>query len=105
MTRAFLAFRIAVAALLVVALGDWPYAYFTVLRVLTTVAAIEVCVVARSQAKYSWLLPFAAISILWNPLFPVRFGRDAWILLDLLAAVLFAASVTQVRATCTSANA
>lgn len=97
MSRAFLIFRLLTAALLLLALWNWPYGYYSVLRVCASIAAIEVFWVALEQGRRAWLLPFAAIFILWNPVAQIHLPRGAWQVLDVAAAMLFVLSVPLVR--------
>jgi hypothetical protein len=97
MHRAFLIFRLGCAALLLLALANWQYAFYSLLRVCTTLAAFEVCWLAYGQKRPSWLIPFGAIVILWNPLAPIHLPRVTWSVLDVAAAILFVVSVSKVR--------
>jgi hypothetical protein len=84
---------VAAAILLVVALGDHPYGYFTFLRWSVSVAAIVVAWVAWSSRTQpaTWL--FVGIAILFNPIAPVYMSRDNWSAIDIVAAVCFLASL------------
>lgn len=99
MNRIFLLFRAATVLLLVAGIWDWSYSYYSLLRVATTFAAIEVCWVAVSLRKEAWLLPFAAVVVLWNPLAPVHLPKQTWRILDATAAVLLACSIKAVART------
>jgi hypothetical protein len=97
MNRTFLWFRICVAATLVAAVGEWPASFYALVRVATTVAAVEVAWVAYTRKQPQWVLPFASAAILWNPIRQIRLPQDTWRILDLIAAALFALSLLYVR--------
>lgn len=87
------------AVMLLGAIGYWPYGYYTVLRWVTCAAAI-----AAALGGYTFKIPWAIwsfgfIAILFNPLIPVHLSRDLWQLMDIAAAVLFAAAALLVRRT------
>jgi hypothetical protein len=88
---------VAAAAMLIVALGQHPYGYYTFLRWSVTVAALVVAWVAwNSTAQWAtWL--FVGIAILFNPLAPVYLTRDQWRPIDIVAAVCFLGSLALQR--------
>lgn len=87
--------RIIAAGMLLLALFDWPYAYYQALRVVVTVCAIlEIVQVHRAaisqNSKTVWTLLFAAVAVIFNPVAPLYLSRDIWRGIDLGAAVVFA---------------
>ncbi len=80
--------RIAAAAACLVALGDWPYAYYQLLRWLVAGVAGASAWAAFEQGRTSWAWTLVAVAVLFNPLVPVHFDRDAWRVLDPATAVL-----------------
>jgi hypothetical protein len=84
---------IAAALLLVVALGQHPYGYYTFLRLAVCVAAIVVAWVAwNSNAQWAtWV--FAGVAILFNPLAPVYLQRSTWRPIDVGCALAFLGSL------------
>lgn len=75
------------ALLLVVAVGDHPYGYYTFLRWATTCAAIWLAVIASQNNKESWLLFLIPTALLFNPLVPVFLTKETWTPINLLVAV------------------
>lgn len=69
---------------------DMPFGYYGFLRVLVTVAAIWVAIVAGQQKKTFWVVVFASIAVLFNPLFQVTATKAFWTIPDVLCLILFA---------------
>lgn len=84
---------VAAATLLLVALGQHPYSYYTFLRWAVCAAAAFVAWLAwHSTAEWAtWL--FVGIAILFNPLVPIYMTRAHWRPVDILCATVFAASL------------
>lgn len=84
---------VASAILLLVALGDHPYGYYTFLRWAVTSAAVLVAVVAQRSTSQWATWPFAGIAILFNPIAPVYMSRQSWRPIDIICAIGFLASL------------
>ena len=81
---------LASAVLLVAALGDHSYSYYTFLRWVVFMSAGMVAWVAWQTEVQPATFQFAAIAILFNPLAPVTMDKDTWGLIDVICAGLFA---------------
>lgn len=85
---------IASALLLIIALGEHQYGYYTFLRwaVCATAVWTVVCI-ARAEApsglKGTLILICTAIALLFNPLTPIYLERSTWAIWDTLVAVVF----------------
>ena len=77
------------AAMCFIAIGDHPYAYYTLLRVVTFVAALVGLLVAwKAQAVWAmWM--FGVIALLFNPIVRVHLTKDIWQVVDALAGLAF----------------
>lgn len=90
-----MAFHIVSATMLLMALLDMPYSYYTLLRIVVTISAGVHCwfVLTREDAgKISNRLHvavFSAIGILFNPIIPIYLDREVWQIIDVAVAVLF----------------
>lgn len=85
---------VAAAALLVLALADLPYGYYSFLRLAVTVAAVWIAVEAARSSAVGWAVAAGAVAVLFNPVFPIWLSKSAWAPLDLLsAAVLLCAGL------------
>lgn len=85
--------RVTAAALLLLALANMPYGYYSFLRVAVTVAAVEVVWSAMRHRQWLWIAPFLVVAVLWNPLVVIHASRASWRWLDAGAAVLFLVSL------------
>ena len=78
------------AIMLLVALGDMPYGYYTLLRWIICGAFLLLLVQEHRLAGgvSVWLVLFAPLAILFNPLAPVHMTREAWAPIDAGSALL-----------------
>ena len=79
----------AVAALLLLALADMPYGYYTFLRLVVTVFAgcLAYNAFKANDKNYAWL--FGAVALLFNPIIKVPLDRDIWAIIDLGLGIYF----------------
>lgn len=88
---------IASALLLVIALGQHPYGYYTFLRWAVCLTAFLVAWVAF-ESDHRWAIwPFVVIAILFNPMAPVYLDRSTWKPIDIACAAAFLGSVALAR--------
>jgi hypothetical protein len=75
--------------ILFLALGQWPYGYFILLRWVVTAGAIIVAINAFDK-NIDWAkVVFLFIAILFNPIVPVHLSREIWIPIDVVVGVMF----------------
>jgi hypothetical protein len=84
-------FLIMASALLLFAVADLPYGYYTFLRIAVFGAFIFSAITYIDSNKFLTIV-FALGAILFNPLIPVHMDKEEWIVIDISAAV-FSASV------------
>ncbi len=85
------------AAMLVGALGQWPYGYYILLRWVVTSVAILVAVLALTWQR-TWVVPvFTLVAILFNPIVPVHLSRSTWQPIDIGTAVIFVLAAILVK--------
>ena len=82
---------VAPAVLLVAALFPWPYGYYGLLRLAVFVVSAWI---AYEQWRFDdavsgWVVAFAGVALLYNPIFPVHLTREIWSVLNIVTAVLF----------------
>ena len=71
------------------AIAEWPYGYYTFLRWITCIASILVLFQAFEK-NIDWAkIIFIVITILFNPLAPIYLSRSTWIPLDIITAIIF----------------
>ena len=77
------------ALMLLLALGDLPYGYYTLLRFVVCGAAVLLAIQdAQLRGGISaWTVALAATALLFNPLIPVHLSRDAWAPIDMSLAL------------------
>lgn len=82
----------SLAVLLLVALGEHPYGYYTFLRWAVTIGALVVAWVGwQRQHPVVWL--FVGIAALFNPIAPVYLNRQTWRPIDVAVALCFLGSL------------
>ena len=75
--------------------GEW----FLLIRFVVAILALIVGWFAI-QARHWWWVPvFAAIAVLWNPIFPFAFDGPVWTAAQPVAAVLFLVAGATIRTT------
>lgn len=85
---------IAIAVLLLAGL-DWPYGYYTFLRWIVCAAACWTCwLTFTAPSSIRWIgWPFVVMVLLFNPIAPIHLDRETWRVIDIVAALVFAAAV------------
>jgi len=77
------------AAMLLGALGHWPYGYYQLLRFVTCGVAVYVAYMAYSWQKIWAVWLFGFVALLFNPLIPIHLSRELWQPIDIVCAALF----------------
>lgn len=80
------------AALLVVALADLPYGFYTVLRLIVCGTAAYGAWMASETDRTFWTFLLGGIALLFNPVVPVYLDRSVWAVLDLGSAAVLGRS-------------
>jgi hypothetical protein len=79
-----------IVALLAAASTRWPYFVYVLLRVLICTASAYLGSKRYQERRTPWVWTFAAIALLFNPVFPVRITRPDWRVVNMLGAIFFA---------------
>jgi hypothetical protein len=88
--RTALAPGILAAIVLLAGLALLDSSAFFWIKTVTAILAAIVCVYAWQSKQWWWLLPLAAIIVLWNPIWPIDLHRDTiWLVLQYVAVILF----------------
>lgn len=78
------------AAALFLGLASLPIGYYTFLRIFVTIGAVSVIVTEYRSGFSFWLVSFAIIGVLFNPLMPIYLhDKNYWIPLDIISGILF----------------
>ncbi len=85
--------------LLVGAVAQLPYGYYTFVRIVTCgcVALLAVVGFRERPSSQSWSIMLSLIAILFNPILPIHLNRSAWFFLDLGTAGVFVAHLIFIR--------
>lgn len=85
--------RIAAIAMLLWALGEHSYGYYTLVRwvVFGVAGYLSFSAARRAAAGWAWL--FGVTALLFNPLWPVLLGREIWRVVDLVVAAVLVISL------------
>jgi hypothetical protein len=73
----------------ILALFEMPYDFYVLLRGLVSISAAFLGVFALLRSKPVWLLLAVPAFIFWFPLFGFTMAREAWAVLNVLAAIGF----------------
>jgi uncharacterized membrane protein len=84
--------RIGAVGLLIWALDDHSYGYFTFLRIIVCCVAAYCAVLASEQQKDSWTWILGGIAVLFNPIIPLHMDRETWKLIDTIVAIVLLVS-------------
>ncbi|MDD3488050.1 MAG: hypothetical protein PHH35_01730 [Candidatus Pacebacteria bacterium] len=83
--------------LLAIPSGIWPYWYYIFLRWVVAGIALFVLSIAYEVKKGKWVWIMGGLALLFNPLTPTHLSKEAWVILDLIAAGLFFVSIFKIR--------
>lgn len=83
--------QVCAAALLLVALADWPYGYYQFLRLAVCAAAAFCAWFAWRERQPLWVIGMVGLVLLFNPIHTVHFRRGEWALIDVVVALVFLA--------------
>jgi len=75
----------------------WPYSYFQILRWVVAMVAIYNAIRANKLNKVQWVYTMGAIAILFNPLFPIHFEKETWVVLDLIVSIIMFISIAKIN--------
>ncbi len=79
------------------ALGDWSYGYYQLLRVAVTAYAVWIAWQAFDERRKTWAWTFVFIAILYNPFIKIALDRDTWVFVNLATAAIIAVELWRFR--------
>ena len=98
------ALAIGAAVMLVIALADLPYGYYTLLRIVVCGVALYGAYIASTSKATEWVIPLGIIALVFNPLIPIYLSREIWAVVDVLTAGSLIASAVAERKWATTSN-
>lgn len=84
------------AALLILALADLPYGFYTFLRLVVCGTAAFGAFAAYVTDRGAWVIVLGLLALLFNPVFPVYLDRGTWAFMDIITAVALVISAYQI---------
>ena len=78
-----------VAGLLFIGALNMPYGYYRLLRIIVTISSGIFCFKFHEQNNMNMVYLFGFIAILFNPLIPIYFDKDTWVIIDIVAGGIF----------------
>jgi len=76
------------ASMLVLALLQLPYGYYTLLRLVVCLTAAIIAFQSWPKHK-AWATAFGLVALLFNPLVIVSFDRETWAPIDAVVATMY----------------
>lgn len=89
----FRKFQIGLIVALLIALGNCPYDYYTLLRVSVCAVSLYGVSIARSKQDLRWTWAFSIVALVYNPILPIHLQRATWQMLNLGTIVFFIVSL------------
>jgi hypothetical protein len=77
--------------MLLLAIGQWPYGYYMLLRVIVLAAGLVLAglIYQRMKSFTIWIGLFLVVVIVFNPFVPLHLTRGVWTIPNVLAAIIF----------------
>ena len=79
---------IAGAMLLLAIPSMWPYGYYQLLRWVVSVVGISNAYQTYKLKLNGWMITMVAVAILFNPIAPLTFSKETWVIFDLVVAII-----------------
>ena len=83
--------------LLAIPKGLFPYGYYNLLRIVVCGTGTFLVVVAHRQKNIKWTWIMAIIAFVFNPILPLHLGKEIWVMIDVVAGVIFLISIFSLR--------
>ena len=89
--------RVIAALMLLIALGDHPYAYYQLLRWVVCGVSAYGALTAYERKDTVWTWLFGVTAVVFNPIMPFYLDRETWQVLDIAAALILLVSLAAFR--------
>ena len=80
--------ELTTAAILLLCFIPMPYGFYTIVRIITTIVSIYLSLGYYSVGKKNLAITFGVIALLFQPLIKIALGREIWLIVDSIVAVL-----------------
>lgn len=81
------------SVMLIAGVGARSYVFYQLLRWVVSLAACWRAYIASKHKSRYWVLGFLIVAIIFNPIAPIRFGKDVWMIVDVSVAIFFTISI------------
>ena len=85
--------KLTLAVLFFVCLANMPYSYYEFIRFIALVAFIYLSYKSYEEGNKSLCFIYAALAILFQPLFKIYLGRTLWNIVDVIVALFLIATI------------
>lgn len=75
----------------------WNYGYYILLRWVVSISTVFSVWVAYNLKKIVWVILMGMITLLFNPIIPIHLGKETWVMIDLIVAIIFLISIFKIR--------
>ena len=83
--------------LLAIPRGLFPYGYYNLLRLVVCGTGIFLAVISYQQKDTKWSWTMGVIAFIFNPIFPMHFGKEIWVGIDIIVAIIFSVSIFKIK--------
>lgn len=83
--------------LLLLALLPMPYGYYTLVRICIFLYSGFLAYKAWQEQIQLWVWIFGFIAVLFNPIIPIYLNRELWAVIDIVVAIVFFISISQLK--------
>mgnify|MGYP001000638762 FL=1 len=91
--------RLIAAILLLVAIADFDYGFYMLLRFIICAISVYLAYNAAKGGAEHWVWIFGIIAALFNPFLPVHLNKGLWKIIDSAAAFIFLFSFIKYKTT------
>ena len=88
---------VAIIFLLLPIMQKWPFAYHTLIRLEIFIASIYLVFLAMQAGQFGWMILFAILVILYNPIIPIHLKKEVWQIVEISGAAVFGISLVALR--------
>lgn len=74
---------------LLLAVFPLPYGFYTLIRIIVTIAALLMAHAAHNTKRTPFVYLFGILAILFNPIIKIHFDKGIWMVLDIIGGVIF----------------
>ena len=84
--------------MLLIAMLPVPYGYYTLLRIVVCLSAGFLAWHSYKMQRQHWMWGLGFIALIFNPIIPLHLGREIWVVIDIVVAIVLGIYLIQTRA-------